>query len=84
MRDARRTTDYNSAKNNRTVTSKQYALLHIIVILFAKFQLRWIKTVDEVIRKEHAKQETQKFHDGWMDDLPFYVLFNSVSVIPGR
>ena len=23
-------------------------------------------------------------HDGWMDDLRFYVLFNSISVILGR
>ena len=23
-------------------------------------------------------------HDGWMDDLRFYVLFNSISVISGR
>ena len=23
-------------------------------------------------------------HDGWMGDLQFYVLFNSISVIPGR
>ena len=22
--------------------------------------------------------------DGWMDDLQFYVLFNNISVIPGR
>ena len=22
--------------------------------------------------------------DGWMDDLPFYVLYNSISVISGR
>ena len=51
MHDAWRTTDYNSAKTNRRVISKQYALLHIIVLLSAKFQLHWIKTVGEVIRK---------------------------------
>ena len=51
MHVTRRTTDYNSAKNNRRVISKQYALLHIIVLLSAQFQLRWIKTVGGVIRK---------------------------------
>ena len=51
MQDARRTTDYNSAKNNPNATSKEYVLLHIIVLLHAKFQLRWIKTVGGVIRK---------------------------------
>ena len=49
--NAWRTTDYYSAKNNRSVTSKKYALLHIIVLLSAKFQFRWIETVGN----EHAK-----------------------------
>ena len=52
MHDARRTTDYNSAKNNQRVISKYYALLHIIILLSAKFQLRWIKTVGGLIRKQ--------------------------------
>ena len=50
MHEARCTTHYNSAKNNRRVISKQYALLHIIVLLSATFQLGWIKTVGELKR----------------------------------
>ena len=51
MHDTQRTTDYNSAKNNPSETSKKYVLLLVIVLLSAKFQLRWITTVGGVIRK---------------------------------
>ena len=34
------------------VTSKEYALLHIIVSLVTKFQLYYIKIVGGVIRKQ--------------------------------
>ena len=32
----------------------------------------------------HGKYSDKKTMDGWMNDLRFYVLFNSISVISGR
>ena len=35
----------------------------------------------EDIRRESLQDLTVQLIEGWMDDLPFYVLYNSVSVI---
>ena len=54
---------HNSANIWLTVTPKQYALHHLIVLLSTKFQLHLMKTVGGVIRKRKSSQKFSKGHN---------------------
>ena len=54
-----------------TVTSKQYALYHLLIKLYTKFQHDPVKTVGGVIRKRNADEWTDGQTDtGWYTIIP--------------
>ena len=65
---------------SRVTLSVRGRVLCISLCLFRRLSLRSRSEVAGSMHESRARIQS----DGWMDELRFYVLFNSISVISGR